>query len=242
MRTEDPDGLGMDVRAFAHAALHALAARKFGEDLDDYRATIDALAADLRERDWPEDTPRYLLRAYPRQLELEVRDLPPGHPRRAAVVATLTALAGSPARSARLLERIGHPGAVNEEIALLQGLLLRGGEDGDALLGRLLRLSLLRQPVGGSMAKVASEIAPVWVRTGRARAAYAFAGTVQPDWDRKSALREVGVAAAGQPDGLALAVEIAERLRGDQKALDVLVAVVAAEAGRDLGAWWPSRR
>ena len=66
------------------------------------------------------------------------------------IVATLTQLIESPARSARLLERIGHPAAYNDEIALLQGgLLLRSEQSDGVLLRRLLALSLARRPITG---------------------------------------------------------------------------------------------
>ncbi|WIM93250.1 trypsin-like peptidase domain-containing protein [Actinoplanes oblitus] len=235
-RTQDPDGLAADLRVFSHAALRGGSARQLAGVLDDYRHTIDELAAEYRERGWPGDTPRYLLRAYPRQLVVEADGLPPGDQRRASIVAILTALVDSPARGARLLERIGHPAAHNDEITAVQELLLRSAEPGEALLRRLLALSLARHPIAGGMAKVAREIAPIWVRTGRARPAHAFARAVQDRVERDFALRAVGVAAAGQPGELALALEVADELRGRDEALQVLAAAVAAEARRDVGA------
>ena len=131
--------------------------------------------ASTPSRDWPIDTPRYLLRPYTRELARRARDPSTTHPRCQAAVKQLFMVVTQHSRLLRLFERTGNPAVPDREVVAAQHTIVdtcdRSGLDPDEAIYCLAALALRRRPLAGARAAIATRIAVVWARIGRIYAA-----------------------------------------------------------------------
>src|SRR5262249_1085623 len=126
----DPDGAAR-VFVFAHETLLAEARLRIkakDDDLATYEDLLDEWADEYAQQDWPIDTPRYLLRPYPRELARRARDpAAPGASRRKPMNRALDRLisfATNAARQDRMLVYTYGDAAALAEIATVRRLIL----------------------------------------------------------------------------------------------------------------------
>ncbi|GAA4863236.1 hypothetical protein [Saccharopolyspora cebuensis] len=113
------------VYVMAHAELLGLATEMLGPRLDSYRQRLHAWADTYRSRQWPSNTPRYLLDGYTATLTATA-DLP-----------RLLTYVTDPRRQDLVSASTGHDDAALVEIKAAQGLLLRQNQPNLVALVRL---------------------------------------------------------------------------------------------------------
>ena len=184
----------------AHETLQTEAAAAFGpKQLTAYRDQICAWADTYQARNWPPDTPVYLLRGYFRMLQA-AGDTP-----------RILACATSPARHDRLLARSGGDTAALTEIATATGLLLTQ----PALdLATMTRLAYHRDTLTTRNQNIPTELPAVWVQLGNPARAEALAHSITDPSRQAQALADVAraLAAAGLHDQAEQAAIQAEAL------------------------------
>ncbi|WP_345539360.1 hypothetical protein [Phytohabitans rumicis] len=181
-----PGGAGPPVLLFTHETLYVQAVARLGVRLiDDWRQRLHDWAATYAARDWPADTPRYLIRGYP-QLLAETRDSP-----------RLVALATDPTRHDRMLSLTGGDAAALGEITTAQDLVLAQPEP-DLLA--MARLSIRRDRVASRNAEIPTVLPAVWAAIGQPDRAEAVAHGITDQFRRARALAAVAMAAAGSGD------------------------------------------
>ena len=220
IRLPDHDGGETQVHVFAHDSLLAEARALLAADLTTYEDLFDAWAGDYAQRDWPIDTPRYLLRPYTRELARRARDPATPDLRCQAAVDQLFMVVTQHHRLVRLFERTGNPAVPDRDIVAAQHTTVdtrsRSGLDADEVVFRLAVLALRRRPLTGARVGVATRIAVVWARLGRGHAATDLAAGIGVPKRRAEALSKVAVVLAeiGQPGSALRAVaEIDDRER-----------------------------
>ena len=183
-----------EVYLLGHEEIHNAACRYLGEaKLLECQDRLHAWADGYR--DWPPQTPEYLLRGYPRLLEM-TGDL-----------ARLAALASEPARHELMLDLTGGDAAGITELTTVQNLLL-AAEDLD--LGALAVLSVRRNELQQRNRFIPSTLPAVWATIGQAARAGHLARSIDyPDF-RADALAGVGRAVARRAESPDTAVEYAE--------------------------------
>jgi tetratricopeptide (TPR) repeat protein len=207
VRVPDLDGVGAQVYVFAHDSLLTEARAILAADIAAYEDLLDVWADGYSRRDWPVDTPRYLLRPYSRALARRARDPVTPDPRCRAAVDQLFAVVAQPSRSLQLFERTGNPAVPDRDIVAAQHVIIdtrtRSGLDDDEVLFRLAVLALRRRrtPLTGASAVVATRVAVVWARIGRFYAAMDLAAGIDGRRQQAEALSRVAVALGqtGQP-------------------------------------------
>ena len=171
IRLPNLDGVGTQVYVFAHDSLLAEARGLLAADLAAYEDLFDAWADDYAQRDWPIDTPSYLLRPYTRELARRARDPATPALRCRAAVDQLFMVVTQHSRLLRLFEQTGNPAVPDRDIVAAQHAIVdtrsRSGLDADEVIFRLAVLALRRRPLTGARADVATTIAVVWARIGR---------------------------------------------------------------------------
>ncbi|GAA0577015.1 hypothetical protein GCM10010172_72130 [Paractinoplanes ferrugineus] len=182
-----------EVYLLGHEEIHNAACRYMGPArLVDYQTRLHAWADSYRE--WPPETPEYLLRGYPRLLELK------------GGLARLTALVSEPARHDLMLALTGGDTAAITEVTTVQNLLL-AAEEPD--LGALAVLSARRNDLQDRNRRTPRTLPAVWARIGLpVRAGHLARGISYPDF-RAEALACVGQALAetGRPEAATEFVE-----------------------------------
>ena len=137
----DDGGTHVQVYVFAHETLLAEARVRFGADLATYEDLFDAWSDEYAQRDWPIDTPRYLLSRYTRELARRARDPATPNFRCLAAVDQLFTVVAHPARLLRLFERTGNPAVPDRDIVAAQRSIVdtrsRSGLDHDEIIFRL---------------------------------------------------------------------------------------------------------
>ncbi|MEU1940627.1 hypothetical protein ACH49O_40975 [Streptomyces coeruleorubidus] len=205
----DPDTAGLrPVLAFTHETLRQQAAVRLGTlALNHYRDRLHVWADTYRARQWPDDTPAYLLEAYPHLLANESN------------VGRLTKLVTDPARRERLFERTGGDHAALVELDLCRTVLLAMA---DRDIKGMTLCSLHREQVVVRNTNIPATLPVVWFRLGHRHRAVSLARSL-PD-PRRSASAITLVARA-----------MAET--GDAHAAEALVALVPeTEADHRFGA------
>ncbi|MDT9688672.1 hypothetical protein Q5762_09950 [Streptomyces sp. P9(2023)] len=150
-----------DAYLLAHEELAVQAREMLGErELESSRARLHAWAAEWRERGWPEESPRYLLRGYFAML-------------RAAGDATrMTGCALDTVRQDRLLAVTGGDGAALGEIRAVAEAVLELG-DGPDLVMSLLRLGIRRDALEHRNSGILTTLPPAWAAVGQIERAIA---------------------------------------------------------------------
>ena len=257
IRLPDPDGAtgpdaestGTQVYVFAHDTLLTEARVLVAADLATYEELLDAWAEEYVRRDWPADTPRYLLRRYTRELARRARDPAIPGSRCRAAVDQLFMVAARRSRWLWLFEQTGNPALPDQEIVTAQQAIAdtrgRSGLHPDELAFRLAVLALRRRPVAGGRAGIARIAATVWARAGRVNAAVDLAAAIDDSVLRAEALSEVAAVQAGAEIALqfmpllsdpwqrAAVLSTAAALAGAGQAGDVAGRALQAVAGID---------
>ncbi|MDG4827661.1 serine protease [Asanoa sp. WMMD1127] len=172
-RDEPGDLRPQRVFLFTHETLRAEAVAHLGAALDGYRARIRSWAQEYADRGWPQDTPAFLLRGYPRML----RALPDP--------AALVTLATDPARRDLLRALSGGDAAAFAEVAIAQDAVLAADPPD---LVAMARLAAARDGLLSRNAAVPPGLPEMWARLGQPARAEALALSVAAGWERASAL------------------------------------------------------
>ena len=175
------------VYLFAHDTLRVTAEEQLGAELADYREGIHDWIASYAMGGWPDTTPGYALRGYPRLLTAT------------SDVTRLSALARTPRRHAFLLRATGSDYAALAEIRAAQ-LLIAGRNVPD--LQALVELAVYRHAISIRNQSIPVGLPAVWARLARFDHAEALARTITDPDDQAQALAAVASAAAqaGDPD------------------------------------------
>ena len=193
--TDSPSqGSADHVYLFAHETLRATAEQELAHDLGAYRQRIDQWADKYRVQDWPENTPRYLLRPYGRALGAS------------GALDRLLLLTTDAARHDRMLAHTYGDAAALAEIATARQLILTRPAPGLAALGRL---AVHQDRLVNRNRAVPIELPALWARLGKSHRAEALARSIGGPSDQARALSAVAEALAGtdRERALALAVE-----------------------------------
>ncbi|GGW90613.1 hypothetical protein GCM10010383_20260 [Streptomyces lomondensis] len=219
-------GLRVDVYLLGHEELQAQAEEMLGtSEMDHYRAKLHAWAEEWRERDWPEETPEYLLRGYFRML------------RSTGDLERMLRCGADTRRQERMLALTGSDASAVNEIHLAEDLIIERGARRPL---DSLRLAIHRERLVDRSAGAPDSLPHAWALAGRTGRAVALARSL-PNGHR----RGIGLAAVadvlleqGDRDGaLDLLVEAAEAVRqGEGQSRDDLarcaVAGLFARAGQ----------
>ena len=153
---------GQDVYLLGHEELQATALEEFGNArLRGYRERLHAWADGYRARDWPEDTPEYLLRGYFRLLTA-VGDID-----------RMVGCATSASRHDRLLDLSGGDVDATSEIAACQKAIL-DKENPD--VKAMARLAIHRDRLIGRNRNIPVELPALWAMLGQKSRAEALLG------------------------------------------------------------------
>jgi hypothetical protein len=122
--TPNPGSRDTQGWVFAHDTLLAEARTLFADDLSTYEELLDGWADVYAQREWPIDTPQYLLRSYTRELARRARKPYTADSRsqtaeadRVATIGRLLGFAADTAKHDRMLARDHNDGAALAEIA-----------------------------------------------------------------------------------------------------------------------------
>lgn len=181
---------------FAHDTLRIIAEQQYGASLKDYRDRIHAWAQNYQSRNWPPETPMYLLRGYPRLLAA-TDDFP-----------RLLRCATSAARHNLILDVTGGDALSLSEISSAQSMASRVQSPD---LGTCIRLAALRDQLLHRNRDIPAELAIAWAELGEAARAEALSRSISSRAEQDQALAGVAHAAAcaGEYDrSMALASDI----------------------------------
>ncbi|MFD5548755.1 hypothetical protein ACFWJQ_18770 [Streptomyces goshikiensis] len=216
-----------DLYALAHEELQVMAKNTIGASgLLRHRRRLRDWAATYRRRDWPEDTPEYLLTGYPGMLRQAAGDTTPGA---AEAEAEMLLCAADPARHDRMLDVSGGDAAAYAEITTAQDFLL-GRVRPD--LTAMLRLSVHRNELAARNIAMPSCLPAAWAVLEQPHRAEAIARSASDWFAQKRGLLSLveGLTEAGDGTG---AEEIVRGLPQREDRDEGLAAVVrgAARAG-----------
>ncbi len=170
--------------AFAHDTLRELTRSRLPNALPDHQDAIRAWAAGYAKRDWPKDTPSYLLTGYPVFLA-ELADPP------------RVAARAPPARAARLRAVTGDDAAAVDELALAIGHLAR---EVPADLPAVCGLALRREELHDALTRYPFSLIAAHAAAGHWRRAEQIAGHQAWPAARVAGLTEIASAAAAAGD------------------------------------------
>lgn len=172
--------------AFSHNALAETVRDRVGPALARYRDRLHAWAAEHRERGWPDDTPFYLLRDYPRLLA------------DAGDAAALVALVSDRRRHELMFERTGSDGLARTEIVAAQDMVR---DDPEPDLTTLLGLAIHRNDLA-VRSELPAEAPVAWAALGRVDLAESVINGFADDSRRAACLAAVAsvVASAGDAE------------------------------------------
>ncbi|MCC5582157.1 hypothetical protein IMZ11_41850, partial [Microtetraspora sp. AC03309] len=175
-------GAGAKVFVLAHEELQMTALESFsGSELYGFRNRIHAWAEGYRNREWPADTPEYLLRGYHRLLN-SVGDLD-----------RMVACATDQARLDRMLEVSGGDAAALAEILACQNIIC---EHDAPDLSVMLLLARAREHLADRNANIPIDLPAAWVTLGNPVRAEALARSISDLDARVRALTQLVVALA----------------------------------------------
>ncbi|GIJ13118.1 hypothetical protein Van01_63320 [Micromonospora andamanensis] len=177
-----------------HEEIHNAACRYMGpKKLAEFQDRLHTWADEYRE--WPAETPEYLLRGYPRLLEMK------------GDLNRLAALASEPARHELMLELTGGDTAAITEVTTVQNLLLTADE---VDLEALAVLSVRRNELQDRNKSIPPALPAVWATISRpVRAGHLARSIDYPDF-RAEALAGVGQAIVRRGESPDAAFEFAE--------------------------------
>jgi lipopolysaccharide biosynthesis regulator YciM len=235
MRLPDPDAPSAPgsnsaalVFVFAHETLLTEAREKFAGDLAAYEDRFDQWADQFVERDWPVDTPRYLLAPYTRDLARRARGLGISDGRSgrnmSGALDRLVSFATDAVRQDRMLAYTSGDAAALTEITTGQQLIRAQPAPDLAALGRL---AVYRNRLATRNRVIPRGLPAVWVRLGQVHRGEAVARSSSNPESLASALAELAkaLAGAGQYDR---AEETAHSIADPKVEAEAISAVAAA--------------
>jgi hypothetical protein len=167
-------GTAPPVYVLGHEELQAAAARFLGDArLAGYRQHLHTWADSYRQRDWPGETPEYLLRGYYRLLHA-AKDIP-----------RILACATDQVRHDRMLDVTGGDTAALTEIADAQDLILSLDEP-DLLA--MVHLAIRRSSIAERNTKIPTGLPAVWAMVGHPTRAEALARAITDPYRQAQAL------------------------------------------------------
>jgi tetratricopeptide (TPR) repeat protein len=202
------------VYLFTHETLRLVAEQQYGASLAAYRDRLHTWADSYKQRCWPADTPRYLLRSYPRMLTSS-EDLP-----------RLVACATDQTRHDRMRDLTGGDALAFTEISTAQQLILA---QPDPDLTSLALLAVQREHLTDRNSSIPDNLPVVWVMLGQPTRAEALANSIPDPSRRTLALEQLAkvLAAAGdhgRAESLATQItypyQLANALAGIARAAD----------------------
>ncbi len=191
--------LDEQVYLFTHETLRLVAEQQYGASLAAYRDRLHRWADTYRQWGWPEDTPHYLRRSYPRMLA-SIGDLP-----------RLVACATDQVRHDRMRDLTGGDALAFTEISSAQQLILA---QPDPDLTSLARLAVQREHLTKRNTNIPVELPAVWAMLGQPIRAESLAKGLPDPAKRAMALTQLArvAAASGDHDRAARLLDEAERL------------------------------
>jgi len=178
-------GVRPDIYVLGHEDLQATAKEFLGEaKLLAYRKQLRSWADGYRERNWPEETPEYLLRGYYQMLK-EAGDLN-----------EMIACATDRLRQDRMLDISGGDSAALDEISAAQEVIVTSSSPD---LDGMARLAVFRDYLTERNTAVPVELPAAWASLGQVKRAEALARSILDPQRRDSSLVEMvkAVSAAG---------------------------------------------
>ncbi|MGH3815902.1 MAG: trypsin-like peptidase domain-containing protein, partial [Pseudonocardiaceae bacterium] len=173
------------VYLFSHETLRLVARQQFGKSLAAYRDRLHIWAETYRHRGWPADTPRYLLRSYPRMLA-DNEDL-----------SRLVACATDHARHDRMRDLTGGDALAFTEISTAQQRLLA---QSDPDLTSLARLAVERDHLTDRNSNIPVNLPAVWAILGQPARTEALVDSILDPDRRVEALARVAAVVATTGD------------------------------------------
>jgi len=169
----------------SHETLRVLAEEQFGGGLADYRARIDRWARGYHSRQWPPETPLYLLRGYPRMLAA------------AGDAVRLTSLVCDRSRHDRMLDITGGDALAMAEIRSATSAVL---DHPELDLLSMVKLAAAREDLAERNARVPAELPAIWMTVGFPERATALAHGIADIRARARAVTLMVPAAASRGD------------------------------------------
>ncbi|MFD9701278.1 hypothetical protein [Lentzea sp. NPDC059081] len=210
-RTSHYDSARPERYVLGHEELQLKAREMLGPDrLGAYRDRLHVWADGHRARQWPPDTPEYLLSGYGNMLAAE-HDL-----------SRLAALAADPARHECLLNASGGDVTALAEITAAQNLVLAQEDPDLPLLGRL---EFHRDRLVNRNTNIPAAVPGLWQMLGRTERARALANSAPNVEKRNDALSRMAMASIAAHD-FARGVELAAAISEDVFRHDVVQALV----------------
>ncbi|MBV9445601.1 MAG: hypothetical protein JO345_06860 [Streptosporangiaceae bacterium] len=207
------------VYLFGHETLRVMAEDLLGQDLARYRQKVHEWMDSYARTDWPDTTPAYAVRSYPRLLA-------------ATDLARLQSLARERTRHGFLFRATGSDHAALAEIRTAQQLL--ASQDSPELQP-VVELAARWYALAGRNHFIPQGLPRAWARLGRFDHAEALARSLPDTFRQSSGLQTVAVAIAEAGDydrAEAVASTIANSIGADDRGHALRdVAVVIAEAG-----------
>jgi Trypsin-like peptidase domain len=205
------------VYLFAHETLRVTAEEQLGSELARYRQEIHDWIGSYASQGWPDITPGYAIRGYPRLLTVTSDDL------------RLSALARDPCRHAFLLRATGNDYAALTELRNAQRLIAAQSVPD---LQALVELAVYRHAISIRNQYIPVGLPAVWARLARFNHAEALTRMITDPDTRAQALTELATAAARTGDlDRAEAVARAITDPGVQTEALAELATAAAQAG-----------
>ena len=207
-----------EVYLLGHEELQAAATDYLGDRLTAYRENLHAWAERYRAREWPPETPEYLLTGYFRLLD-DLGDLP-----------RMTRLACDTARHDLMLRLTGGDATALAEISAAQRRLLAQGEPD---LASLAILALHQDRLIRRNSHLSPLLPGVLARLGAARRAEQLARGLTYPGPRARALAEIAaVIAEAEPERAHRLIDEAENLSRTEGPRDETLIALAAAARR----------
>ncbi|GIH09258.1 hypothetical protein Rhe02_73250 [Rhizocola hellebori] len=205
------------VYLFAHDTLREQALGLLGGELTHYRQHIHTWADSYRRRQWPHQTPGYLLTGYPRLLDA-TGDL-----------VRLAALAEDAIRHDRMLAHTGGDDTAYAEINMALSLLAAAAEPD---IRTIVRIARHRESLQLRNSNIPDRLPALWARLGNLPRAEALARSIADPSPRSRALATLAEAIAGVDADRA--EQIARTITDPDDQVQALTGVAKAIADVDL--------
>jgi hypothetical protein len=216
-RDSAPD-LSTRVYLFAHETLRATAEEQLGSEMTRYRELVHDWVRGYGDRGWPDSTPAYAVRGYPRLLAAT------------SDVRRLIVLARDPSRHTFLLQATGSDYAGITEIREAQRVIAAHGIPD---LQALVELAVCRHAISIRNQSIPADLPAVWARLGRFGHAEALARVITDPRAQAQALAEL-VTIHAQAGNLDRAEAVARIITNPDVQVRALSQVAAAAQSTDL--------